>query len=210
MRETRRFTPAEDEFIKANISRLTCTDIAKYLGRNPASIISRATTLGLREANRTIRKFTTEDDQFISDNAGKISLQEISERLGRSTGSVWGRGKKLGVWFDRKKRTSRPAYTNTGYVRIPVETDHGREWKLEHIHVIERRIGRRLRAGEQVHHINLDTKDNGDRNLHLCGSVADHNRAHASLSRLVSKLLERGAIRFNTTSGEYELCETSK
>lgn len=210
MRETRRFTPEEDAFIKANIGRLTITGIAQHLGRNPASIVSRATTLGLRKASRTVRRFTEEDDQFVRDNAGRVSLQSIADHLGRSTGSVWGRGVKLGVWFDRKKRTARPALTRQGYVRIPVERDGGREWRLEHIDIVERRIGRRLQPGEQVHHINLNPADNRPDNLYLCGSGAAHNRAHASLSRLVSGLLERGAIRFDTTTGEYELCETSK
>lgn len=210
MRETRRFTEAEDAFIKASLGRLTVTAIAQHLGRNPASVVSRATTLGLRKANRTVRSFTEEDDRFIRDNAGKISLQAIADHLGRSTGSVWGRGTKIGAWFDRKRRTARPATTSKGYVRIPIETEHGREWMLEHIHVVEQRIGRKLRPGEQVHHIDLDTGNNRSENLHLCGSVSDHNRAHTSISRLVCELLERGAIRFDVATGEYELCETSK
>lgn len=210
MRETRRFTEAEDAFLEANLGRLTCTNIAKHLGRNPASIVSRATTLGLRQANRTVRSFTEQDDEFIQDNAGKISLQAIAKHLGRSAGSVWGRGQKLGVWFDRKRRTARPSITRQGYVRIPIETDLGREWRFEHIHVVEQRIGRRLQVGEQIHHINLDTRDNRSNNLHLCGSVSEHNRAHNSISQLVGKLLERGAIRFDVVTGEYQLCETSK
>lgn len=208
MREIRRFTTEEDEFIKANLSRLTCTDIAKHLGRNPASIVSRATTLGLREANRTIRKFTAEDDQFIRDHAGKISLQEISKQLGRSTGSVWGRGQKLGVWFDKKIRNPEGRkLRQDGYVSIRTESG---EWRHEHILVVERVLGRRLRNGELVHHINLDKSDNRPSNLHLCSDGVAHSRAHTSLNRLVGELLERGIIAFNTASGEYELCETSK
>lgn len=208
MREIRRFTETEDKFIKANIGRLTCTDIAKRLGRNPASIVSRATTLGLREANRTVHKFTEQDDGFIRDNAGTISLQEISEQLGRSTGSVWGRGQKLGVWFDKKIRNPEGRkLRKDGYVSIRLESG---EWRHEHIVVVEQLLGRRLRNGEAIHHINLKKSDNRPSNLHLCSNGIAHNGAHTSLNRLVGELLERGIIVFNVVTGEYELCATSK
>lgn len=212
VRETRRFTEQEDEYIKANLSRLGCTDIARHLGRNPASVVSRTTTLGLRTPNRTVRRFTPKEDEFIRRNAGKLSLQEISKRLMRSTGSVWGRGRnKLGVFFDRKKRTARPTLTSKGYVRIPVERGGGkRRWALEHVHVVEQSIGRRLRGAEQVHHINFNHTDNRLENLHLFADGVAHNNANTSVFRLVGELLERGTIYFNRTTGEYELCATSK
>lgn len=208
MRTIRRFTDEEDAYIKANIGELGCTAVARHLGRNPASIVSRANTLGLRTPNRTVSRFTAQEDRFIRRNAGKISLQRIAEHLGRSPGSVWGRGIKLNVWFNRKQRTARPMVTSSGYVRIPVEDNGKRRWSLEHVHLVEQSIGRRLRPGEQIHHINLNTTDNRSANLYLCSSGAAHNRAHASLSRLVEQLLERGAIRFNADRGVYELCET--
>src|SRR3990167_1338574 len=208
MREIRRFTETEDKFIKANIGRLTVTDIAKRLGRNPASIISRATTLGLRETNRTVRKFTQQDDWFIRQNAGKISLQEISKQLRRSTGSVWGRGQKLGVWFDKKIRNPEGRkLRKDGYVSIRLESG---EWRHEHILMVEGILGRRLREGEGAHHINLKKSDNRPSNLYLFHDGVAHSRAHTSLNRLVGELLERSVITFNIDTGEYELCETSK
>jgi len=210
MRKVRRFTEREDEFIKANIGRLGCTDIARHLDRNPASVVSRATTLGLRKPNRTVRRFTAKEDGFIRSHAGKLSLQEISERLGRSTGSVYGRGRKLGVFFDRKKRTARPTLTSQGYVRIPIEEGGKRRWTLEHIYIAEQAIGRRLQGSEQIHHINFHRRDNQLENLHLFSDGVAHNNANASIFRLVNELLGRSTIRFNRDTGEYELCETSK
>lgn len=204
-RTVKKFTDEEDKFILANVGKMTCTEMANHLGRKPASVVSRTITLGLREPNRIVTRFEESEDLFIVGNAGKLSLQQIARELGRSSGSIWDRGRKLGVFFDRKKRTAKKTLNPNGYVRIPVDENNERRWTLEHIHIVEQIIRRRLVAGEQVHHINLIKDDNRPENLHLFKSTAAHNQAHASLSRLVADLLERDVIRFNPEIGEYEL-----
>lgn len=62
------------------------------------------------------------------------------------------------------------------YVRIKVGI--GRKgWMYEHRHVVEQRIGRKLKRKEHVHHKNEITTDNRDENLELM-SAGDHNRHH--------------------------------
>src|SRR5437588_7804669 len=51
-----------------------------------------------------------------------------------------------------------------GYIAVAVG---GGEYRLEHDLVVERRIGRRLRRDEQVHHRNGIRDDNRDENLEL-------------------------------------------
>jgi len=41
-------------------------------------------------------------------------------------------------------------------------------WRAEHVRIAERVLGRRLRRGEVVHHVNLNGLDNRHRNLLIC------------------------------------------
>lgn len=69
-----------------------------------------------------------------------------------------------------------------GYVLIRVGTEHHladvRGYAYEHRVVAERKIGRRLRRKEQVHHINGDRQDNGPENLEVMASIAHHRVRH--------------------------------
>lgn len=47
--------------------------------------------------------------------------------------------------------------------------------------VAEEMLGRPLRSGEVVHHINGDTRDNRPENLEVLSSQGEHNRLHGRL-----------------------------
>ena len=61
-----------------------------------------------------------------------------------------------------------PRAKSNGYVR-------------EHILVAEKMLGRPLKDGEVVHHINEDKKDNRPENLMVFASQSDHMRYHWGL-----------------------------
>src|SRR5262245_16768667 len=63
--------------------------------------------------------------------------------------------------------------TANGYVRVTVD---GRN-RLEHRVVAEQTIGRPLRRGEEVHHVNGDKSDNRPENLEVL-STREHKRRH--------------------------------
>ena len=64
-----------------------------------------------------------------------------------------------------------------GYVLIRMPEHHRARvngYVLEHIVVMERKIGRRLRPGERVHHVNHKRDDNRPENLELYANHRDH------------------------------------
>ena len=60
-----------------------------------------------------------------------------------------------------------------GYVEVRV---NGRR-KLEHVHLMEQHLGRRMNRGEVVHHKNADRTDNRLENLEVM-TVSEHMRLH--------------------------------
>jgi hypothetical protein len=72
----------------------------------------------------------------------------------------------------------------------------------EHLLVAEERLGRRLKKGEVVHHIDCDKTNNGPDNLFVC-SRSTHKILHGQLEGLAGELLRCGLVRW--TGDGYEL-----
>ena len=70
---------------------------------------------------------------------------------------------------------------SNGYVLIKVGKGHHladvRGYAYEHRVVAEQKVGRRLKKGEQVHHVNGDKTDNRPENLEVTATIR-HHRAH--------------------------------
>jgi hypothetical protein len=81
-----------------------------------------------------------------------------------------------------------------GYVLIYVGKDHHladvRGYAYEHRIVAEKKLGRRLRKGELVHHLDENPQNNDPSNLEVKRSVAEHRFAHR---RIKSNKREFGA-----------------
>jgi len=90
-----------------------------------------------------------------------------------------------------------------GYVLVKVVEGAGR-WRKQHHLVMEKMIGRPLRRGEVVHHINGVKDDNAPENLYLCDDNSEHMRIEASLAEVFRELLAAGSARFNRETGRYE------
>jgi hypothetical protein len=71
---------------------------------------------------------------------------------------------------------------SNGYVLIKVGVDHHladvRGYAYEHRLVAEQKIGRRLLAGEIVHHVDGDKQNNDPANLQVEPSIAAHRVEH--------------------------------
>jgi len=75
-------------------------------------------------------------------------------------------------------------------------TDTGeRKRRLEHRVNAEKLLGRPLKGGEMVHHINLDKQDNRLDNLYVCDN-STHKKIHHDLEALAGRLMQEGYIEF--------------
>lgn len=82
----------------------------------------------------------------------------------------------------------RRKYRN-GYVLIckPEYTNKNGGWLLEHRYIMEQSLSRKLKKGEQIHHINNIKHDNRIENLELYSCSSEHNVKHNNKSN--SKLI---------------------
>ena len=89
-----------------------------------------------------------------------------------------------------------------GYVRVKVVGGKGR-WKLEHVMVMEGKIGRALSKKEIVHHIDGDRSHNDPENLFLCRDHRHHMEVERQLKETFRHLLSIGIITFSHELGIY-------
>ena len=88
-----------------------------------------------------------------------------------------------------------------GYVRVKIAEG---KWKLDHVLVMERVLGRPIQPGEIVHHIDGNRSNNDESNLHLCRNHAEHMWLEKQIKGLFREMMRRGLVKFNRKLGVYE------
>ena len=104
-----------------------------------------------------------------------------NSRNGFKKGNELGKCNKGRIRFDfRKEGNPRwnggKGITSQGYIEVITDSPNknARGRILEHRLIMEKYLGRYLKSGEIVHHINRDKKDNRIENLELISSHSEH------------------------------------
>lgn len=79
-----------------------------------------------------------------------------------------------------------------------------RNYKKEHIFLMERLLGRRLNKFEEVHHVDGDKLNNRMDNLVLLDG-ASHKGIHQSLQDIAYQLVQGGFIEFDRNTTAYRV-----
>jgi hypothetical protein len=119
----------------------------------------------------------------------------LSEALKRS----WARGRG-GLGFGKGSGVVRPIgsthVNRQGYLMEKVSLSPGQSYRLQHVVVMERAIGRALAPSEVVHHIDGNRRNNDISNLYLCRDRSHHNEVHKTQDAALRALLAAGLVRF--------------
>lgn len=126
---------------------------------------------------------------------------------------VWNKGKKrTDVNGDKSPNWKGGRYiSHDGYRMVKVAdrfdcTTPWKSYKREHTHVMEQSLGRLIKKGEIVHHIDCNKLNNDLNNLWLSNQKL-HRAAHTSLEKLGLALFIKGFVVFNREKGVYEFTE---
>ncbi len=127
-----------------------------------------------------------------------LSTRLVAQEVGRNQSYVVYRLRKMGIlrsrseaykadfvrrghgtrWRGGRYQTGRKRESKYWAVHEP-----GGPYRLEHVIIAESALGRKLRKGEVVHHVNGDTLDNRSGNLLIC-SNSYHMWLHGRMSQL--------------------------
>ncbi len=67
----------------------------------------------------------------------------------------------------------------------------------KHREVMSKKLGRKLKSYEIIHHIDMDKNNNKIGNLYLFSETKEHTQCHWSINKLIKNLLKRKIIVFN-------------
>jgi hypothetical protein len=106
-----------------------------------------------------------------------------------------------GVVCKKKQKHGEGFYVHVRMRNHPQALSDGRV--AQHRVVAEASIGRYLRKGEMVHHINMKKDDNRPENLVVCSDNKEHFLAHGSLNSCVQELIDAGLLCFDREEKRY-------
>ena len=196
-RMNKRYTDDEKNLIIENHKEMSVKELATLLGRTERSVRAQIERIGLSLQSLKRNKpfeWTKEKTDFLKKHYKCYSDEKLGEKLGASEGIVYRKRKKLGLTI-----ITRNPFIQGGYYRQYI--DGKRVWS--HRHEAEKKIGRKLKKSEPVHHIDGDKLNNNHDNLYVCRDRSHHGIVHDSLEEVAFSLYKLGIIGFDEETGEY-------
>jgi hypothetical protein len=180
------WTVNEMDYLVDNFGKLSDEEIALTLNKTTRAVLSKASRMSL---TKDARNSWNKDEIKILVKNFHLSTEELVKLLPRHTAlSIDAKGYNLGLFKHRENG----------------KLTRGRE-SYRYRRAAEAKLGRKLKKGECVHHIDCDRSNNDHSNLHIFANGSDHARSHGSLNRLIKPLIEKGIIRFDAEIGSYFL-----
>jgi hypothetical protein len=101
--------------------------------------------------------------------------------------------------------------SSDGYWMVHIGNSNGKSkwgnYRKEHFVIAEEKIGRPLKKGEIVHHIDGDKLNNNLDNLDVLGSESEHRSTHNSFNGLMTRLVNQNIVLYK--DGEYFINEST-
>lgn len=153
-------------------------------------------------------------DKQIKKDYKKMSSGEMAIKYGVARGTVCKHLKRLRITRPISGNNSRNRKRNgevikSGYPVLHLP-NHIRAsavgYVFKHILEVEKKIGRTPLKLEPIHHIDIDRENYNIENLYLCGDNSGHQKLHASLNKIITKLVRSGVIKFK--NGKYYIRTT--
>ena len=196
-RNNKRYSQEEKQMILDKYKELTVKELAVLLGRSERSVRAQIERMGL--SLQTLKRnapfeWTDSKVETLREVYKSYSDKEIGKMLGTSEGIVYRKREELGLAI-----ITRQPFIQGGYYRQYI--DGKRVWS--HRHEAEKKIGRKLKKSEPVHHIDGDKLNNNHDNLYACKDKSDHGKVHDSLEEVAFSLYKIGIIGFDEETGEY-------
>jgi Fe2+ transport system protein FeoA len=188
----------DDGRLKEMLSDETKTraQLATELGVVSHSVWKHSSKLGISR-KQLVNRLPDDDALIRLYRDDKTSINKIVAQFGVNPGRLKRRLLAIGLLKDAEGSESHH------YPKLADAEHHRSDGSATpyHILVAEKMLGRTLKRGELVHHIDLIPENNSPGNLYICESRAEHSFLHSSLGRIAAQLYHEGVVGFK--DGKY-------